>query len=230
VAGHNRLPGRFLNTGISICLSPLKRVAGHSETRARALHAQGVRLSSPNLPRQASGRELASEVCADSLLDQRLAATTTSCALTNSLRTCWHTCPGRAMLTDCVWRNSDSTQTDALVVTDQRPHGLAGTWLRRALSARPPTIRPQNRWREGLELPIPICAASAQAEVPLVQPNSEYDVVVVADERLVDFGRITSLTTPVTQRPVGRHSGTHTRAWHKVVGDLTALPNCRQRC
>lgn len=205
----NNSTGRFLKHDYQLLIASEEELQATLDA-ARTLHAQGVRLFVTNLPSQALS-ELAKEFSADSLLinagsyDDRLR---TEQCLPNVL----HTLPSRAMLTDALAQFLTVRKlTRWLLISGPTDDDLAyAAALKRSAKRFGHKIVAEKVWSFDTDL-----RRAAQAEVPLFTQTTEYDVVVVADER-GDFGEYIPYNTWYP-RPVAGTQGLTPMGWHKVV-------------
>jgi len=189
-------------------------VAEHTDgasllTAARELHAQGVRLFVVNAP--ASSLRQLSQALPDSLL-LNAGSADDSLRQRQCLNNVLHTLPSRAMLADALaqflavrkWTRwlliSGSTEDDQAYASA----------LKRAAKRFGHRIVAEKTWSFDNDQ-----RRSAQAEMPLFTQTTEYDVVLVADER-GDFGEYLPYNTWYP-RPVAGTQGLTPTAWHKTV-------------
>lgn len=177
--------------------------------QARALHASGLRLFVVNAPAD-SLRQL-SAALPDSLLFNAGSADdglrTDACA-TNVL----HTLPSRAMLADALGQFLAVRKWNrALLIPGPTADDAAyADALRRAARRFGVRIVAEKPWSFDNDQ-----RRSAQAEMPLFTQTTEYDVVLVADER-GDFGEYVPYHTWYP-RPVAGTQGLTPTGWHKTV-------------
>lgn len=177
--------------------------------QARALHASGLRLFVVNAPAD-SLRQL-SAALPDSLLFNAGSADdalrTDACA-SNVL----HTLPSRAMLADALGQFLAVRKWQrALLITGPTEGDAAyADALRRAAKRFGVKIVAEKPWSFDNDQ-----RRSAQAEMPLFTQTTEYDVVLVADER-GDFGEYVPYHTWYP-RPVAGTQGLTPTGWHKTV-------------
>lgn len=177
--------------------------------QARALHASGLRLFVVNAPAD-SLRQL-SAALPDSLLFNAGSADdalrTDACA-SNVL----HTLPSRAMLADALGQFLAVRKWQrALLITGPTEGDAAyADALRRAARRFGVKIVAEKPWSFDNDQ-----RRSAQAEMPLFTQTTEYDVVLVADER-GDFGEYVPYHTWYP-RPVAGTQGLTPTGWHKTV-------------
>lgn len=176
---------------------------------ARGLHADGLRLFIVNAP--ASTLQQLAEAMPDSLLINAGSASDelrASKCLANVL----HTLPSRSMLADALgqflavrrWNRwlliSGPTEEDQAYVAALKR--AARRFGHRIIEEKPWSFDNDQR-------------RSAQAEMPVFTQATEYDVVVVADER-GDFGEYVPYHTWLPRPVVGTQGLTPT-GWHKTV-------------
>ncbi|AYF86611.1 branched-chain amino acid ABC transporter substrate-binding protein [Pseudomonas sp. DY-1] len=200
--------GRFLEQRYSLSTV---RTATPNELLAKAheLHEQGLRLFVVNAPAEqllqladafpdsllfnagSASDELRDEQCRANLL---------------------HSLPNRAMLADALAQFLASRRWQRwLLVTGQAPDDLAyAAAIRRAAGRFGAKIVEEKPWTFDNDQ-----RRSAQAEMPLFTQTSEYDVVLVADER-GDFGEYLPYNTWYP-RPVAGTQGLTPTGWHKTV-------------
>jgi ABC transporter substrate binding protein (PQQ-dependent alcohol dehydrogenase system) len=200
--------GRFLEQRYSLSTV---RTATPNELLAKAheLHEQGLRLFVVNAPAEqllqladafpdsllfnagSASDELRGEQCRANLL---------------------HSLPNRAMLADALAQFLASRRWQRwLLVTGQAPDDLAyAADIRRAAGRFGAKIVEEKPWTFDNDQ-----RRSAQAEMPLFTQTSEYDVVLVADER-GDFGEYLPYNTWYP-RPVAGTQGLTPTGWHKTV-------------
>ncbi|WP_411186765.1 ABC transporter substrate-binding protein [Pseudomonas sp.] len=176
---------------------------------ARALHTQGVRLFVVNAP-VATLRQL-SQALPDSLLFNAGSADD-SLRQSQCLNNVLHTLPSRAMLADALAQFLVVRKwTRALLISgptaDDQAYAAA---LKRAAKRFGLRIVAEKSWSFDNDQ-----RRSAQAEMPLFTQTTEYDVVLVADER-GDFGEYLPYQTWYP-RPVAGTQGLTPTAWHKTV-------------
>ncbi|MFZ6049314.1 ABC transporter substrate-binding protein [Pseudomonas sp. CR3202] len=178
-------------------------------TQARALHDQGLRLFVVNAPAE-QVVQLA-DALPDSLLfnagspsDELRGAQCRSNLL--------HSLPNRAMLADALAQFLATRRWQRwLLVNGQTPDDQAyAAALRRAAGRFGAKIIEEKPWSFDNDQ-----RRSAQAEMPLFTQASEYDVVLVADER-GDFGEYLPYNTWYP-RPVAGTQGLTPTGWHKTV-------------
>jgi len=177
--------------------------------KARALHAQGLRLFVVNAPADTL-RQL-SAALPDSLLFNAGSADDSlrsNACLNNVL----HTLPSRAMLTDALAQFLAVRRWNRwLLIVGQTPDDQAyATAVRRAAKRFGHTIVAEKNWSFDNDQ-----RRSAQADMPLFTQTTEYDVVLVADER-GDFGEYVPYQTWYP-RPVAGTQGLTPTGWHKTV-------------
>ncbi|TRO43004.1 branched-chain amino acid ABC transporter substrate-binding protein [Pseudomonas sp. ALS1279] len=200
--------GRFLKQSYSLEAAESEDAATLLAT-ADDLHAQGIRLFVINAP-AATLRQL-SQRLPDSLL---LNAGSSDDGLRRAqcLGNVLHTLPSRAMLTDALAQFLAVRKwTRWLLVTGNTEDDLAyADALKRAAKRFGHKIVAEKPWSFDNDQ-----RRSAQAEMPLFTQASEYDVVLVADER-GDFGEYLPYNTWYP-RPVAGTQGLTATAWHKTV-------------
>lgn len=200
--------GRFLKQSYSLEAAESEDAATLLTT-ADDLHAQGIRLFVVNAP-AATLRQL-SQRLPDSLL---LNAGSADDGLRREqcLGNVLHTLPSRAMLADALAQFLAARKwTRWLLVSGNTEDDLAyADALKRAAKRFGHTIVAEKPWSFDNDQ-----RRSAQAEMPLFTQASEYDVVLVADER-GDFGEYLPYNTWYP-RPVAGTQGLTPTAWHKTV-------------
>lgn len=200
--------GRFLKQSYSLEAAESEDAATLLTT-ADDLHAQGIRLFVVNAP-AATLRQL-SQRLPDSLL---LNAGSADDGLRREqcLGNVLHTLPSRAMLADALAQFLAVRKwTRWLLVTGTTEDDIAyAEALKRAAKRFGHTIVGEKPWSFDNDQ-----RRSAQAEMPLFTQASEYDVVLVADER-GDFGEYLPYNTWYP-RPVAGTQGLTPTAWHKTV-------------
>ncbi|MDA7088593.1 ABC transporter substrate-binding protein [Pseudomonas sp. SA3-5] len=200
--------GRFLQQAYSL------EVAEHADSQslleaASALHGQGVRLFVINAP-AATLRKL-SQALADSLLINA-GSRDDSLRQSECLPNVLHTLPSRAMLADALAQFLAVRRwTHWLLISgpteDDQAYAAA---LRRAAKRFGHSLVAEKAWSFDNDQ-----RRSAQAEMPLFTQTTEYDVVLVADER-GDFGEYLPYQTWYP-RPVAGTQGLTPTGWHKTV-------------
>ncbi|MDG9979671.1 ABC transporter substrate-binding protein [Ectopseudomonas oleovorans] len=200
--------GRFLKQSYSLEAAESEDAATLLAT-ADNLHAQGIRLFVVNAPADTL-RQL-SQRLPDSLL---LNAGSADDGLRREqcLGNVLHTLPSRAMLADALAQFLAVRKwTRWLLVTGGTEDDIAyADALKRAAKRFGHTIVAEKPWSFDNDQ-----RRSAQAEMPLFTQASEYDVVLVADER-GDFGEYLPYNTWYP-RPVAGTQGLTPTAWHKTV-------------
>ncbi|PZP83240.1 MAG: branched-chain amino acid ABC transporter substrate-binding protein [Ectopseudomonas oleovorans] len=200
--------GRFLKQSYSLEAVESEDAATLLAT-ADNLHAQGIRLFVVNAPADTL-RQL-SQRLPDSLL---LNAGSADDGLRREqcLGNVLHTLPSRAMLADALAQFLAVRKwTRWLLVTGGTEDDIAyADALKRAAKRFGHTIVAEKPWSFDNDQ-----RRSAQAEMPLFTQASEYDVVLVADER-GDFGEYLPYNTWYP-RPVAGTQGLTPTAWHKTV-------------
>jgi ABC transporter substrate binding protein (PQQ-dependent alcohol dehydrogenase system) len=200
--------GRFLKHNYQL------DVTEHNDTvsllaAANRLHTQGVRLFVINAP--ASSLRQLSQALPDSLL---LNAGSADDSLRHSqcLNNVLHTLPSRTMLADALAQFLAVRKwTRWLLVTGSTEDDLAyAAALKRSAKRFGHKIVAEKPWSFDNDQ-----RRSAQAEMPLFTQTTEYDVVLVADER-GDFGEYLPYNTWYP-RPVAGTQGLTPTAWHKTV-------------
>ncbi|MGK4340799.1 ABC transporter substrate-binding protein [Ectopseudomonas oleovorans] len=200
--------GRFLKQSYSLEAAESEDAATLLAT-ADDLHAQGIRLFVVNAPADTL-RQL-SERLPDSLLFNAGSADD-GLRRAQCLGNVLHTLPSRAMLADALaqflavrkwtrWLLGSGNTEDDLAYADA---------LKRAAKRFGHKIVAEKPWSFDNDQ-----RRSAQAEMPLFTQASEYDVVLVADER-GDFGEYLPYNTWLP-RPVAGTQGLTPTAWHKTV-------------
>lgn len=200
--------GRFLKHRYELSAT---RTAAPAELldKARTLHDQGLRLFVVNAPAE-QVLQLA-DALPDSLLfnagsaDDALRGAQCRANLLHSL-------PNRAMLADALAQFLATRRWQRwLLLSGQQPDDLAyAAALRRAAGRFGARIVEEKPWSFDNDQ-----RRSAQAEMPLFTQASEYDVVLVADER-GDFGEYLPYNTWYP-RPVAGTQGLTPTGWHKTV-------------
>lgn len=176
---------------------------------AERLHQAGIRLFVVNAP-AATLRQL-SERLPDSLLFNAGSADD-GLRREQCLGNVLHTLPSRAMLADALAQFLAVRKwTRWLLVTGTTADDIAyADALKRAAKRFGHKIVAEKPWSFDNDQ-----RRSAQAEMPLFTQASEYDVVLVADER-GDFGEYLPYNTWYP-RPVAGTQGLTPTAWHKTV-------------
>ncbi|WP_161867773.1 ABC transporter substrate-binding protein [Pseudomonas yangonensis] len=176
---------------------------------AERQHQAGIRLFVVNAP-AATLRQL-SQRLPDSLLFNAGSADD-DLRREQCLGNVLHTLPSRAMLTDALAQFlSVRKWTRWLLVTGSTEDDIAyADALKRAAKRFGHKIVAEKPWSFDNDQ-----RRSAQAEMPLFTQASEYDVVLVADER-GDFGEYLPYNTWYP-RPVAGTQGLTPTAWHKTV-------------
>ncbi len=178
-------------------------------TQARALHDQGLRLFVVNAPAEQVVQ------LADALPDSLLF---NAGSPSDELRgeqcraNLLHSLPNRAMLADALAQFLATRRWQRwLLVNGQTPDDQAyAAALRRAAGRFGAKIIEEKPWSFDNDQ-----RRSAQADMPLFTQASEYDVVLVADER-GDFGEYLPYNTWYP-RPVAGTQGLTPTGWHKTV-------------
>ncbi|UMZ14468.1 ABC transporter substrate-binding protein [Pseudomonas sp. MPFS] len=204
----NNSTGRFLKQRFELVSASVDSPEALLQA-ARAQHEQGLRLFVVNAP-AASLRAL-SAALPDSLLfnagspDDRLRSDQ---CLGNVL----HSLPSRAMLADALvqFLALRKWQRALLVVGQTEDDRAYAQALRRAMKRFGLQIVAEKAWSFDNDQ-----RRSAQADMPLFTQTTEYDVVLVADER-GDFGEYLPYQTWYP-RPVAGTQGLTPTAWHKSV-------------
>lgn len=181
----------------------------HLLERAAALHAEGVRLFVVNAP--AAQLTALAKSMPDSLLlnagspDDDLRRSVCQANLLHSL-------PSRAMLTDALMQFLATRQWQRLLlIVGQTPDDQRyADALRRSAKRFGLRIVAEKPWSFDNDQ-----RRSAQADMPLFTQTTEYDVVLVADER-GDFGEYVPYQTWYP-RPVAGTQGLTPTGWHKSV-------------
>lgn len=176
---------------------------------AEQQHQAGIRLFVTNAPAETL-RQL-SERLPDSLLFNA-GSTDDGLRREQCLGNVLHTLPSRAMLTDALAQFLAVRKwTRWLLVTGSTEDDIAyADALKRAAKRFGHKIVAEKPWSFDNDQ-----RRSAQAEMPLFTQASEYDVVLVADER-GDFGEYLPYNTWLP-RPVAGTQGLTPTAWHKTV-------------
>ncbi len=200
--------GRFLKQSYSLEAAESEDAATLLAT-ADDLHAQGIRLFVVNAP-AATLRQL-SQRLPDSLLFNAGSAED-GLRREQCLGNVLHTLPSRAMLADALAQFLAVRKwTRWLLVTGSTEDDFAyADALKRAAKRFGHRIVAEKPWSFDNDQ-----RRSAQAEMPLFTQASEYDVVLVADER-GDFGEYLPYNTWYP-RPVAGTQGLTATAWHKTV-------------
>lgn len=176
---------------------------------AQALHQEGLRLFVVNAPADTL-RQL-STALPDSLLFNAGSADD-SLRSTACLNNVLHSLPSRAMLADALAQFLTVRRWNRwLLIVGQTPDDQAyAAALRRAAKRFGHTIVAEKAWSFDNDQ-----RRSAQADMPLFTQTTEYDVVLVADER-GDFGEYVPYQTWYP-RPVAGTQGLTPVGWHKTV-------------
>lgn len=200
--------GRFLKQSYSLEAAESEDAATLLTT-ADDLHAQGIRLFVVNAPADTL-RQL-SQRLPDSLLFNAGSADD-GLRRAQCLGNVLHTLPSRAMLADALAQFLAVRKwTRWLLVTGGTEDDIAyADALKRAAKRFGHKIVGEKPWSFDNDQ-----RRSAQAEMPLFTQASEYDVVLVADER-GDFGEYLPYNTWYP-RPVAGTQGLTATAWHKTV-------------
>tara|TARA_R110000868_G_scaffold188512_3_gene431280 strand:+ start:11195 stop:12385 length:1191 start_codon:yes stop_codon:yes gene_type:complete len=200
--------GRFLKHSYQL------DIAEHTDgpslvAAASALHARGVRLFVVNTP-AANLRQL-SQALPDSLL-LNAGSADDSLRQSQCLSNVLHTLPSRAMLADALAQFLTVRKwTRWLLISGSTEDDLAyANALKRAAKRFGHNIVAEKPWSFDNDQ-----RRSAQAEMPLFTQTTEYDVVLVADER-GDFGEYVPYQTWYP-RPVAGTQGLTPTGWHKTV-------------
>jgi ABC transporter substrate binding protein (PQQ-dependent alcohol dehydrogenase system) len=206
--GDSNSTGRFLKH--SYALSAVQAAtADELLDKARALHGEGLRLFVVNAPAE-QVLQLA-DALPDSLLFNA-GSPSDDLRGTQCRANLLHSLPNRAMLADALAQFLATRRWQRwLLVTGQQPGDLAyAAALRRAAGRFGAKLVEEKPWSFDNDQ-----RRSAQAEMPLFTQASEYDVVLVADER-GDFGEYVPYQTWYP-RPVAGTQGLTPTAWHKTV-------------
>lgn len=200
--------GRFLKQSYSLEAVESEDAATLLAT-ADNLHAQGIRLFVVNAPADTL-RQL-SQRLPDSLLFNA-GSGDDGLRREQCLGNVLHTLPSRAMLADALAQFLAARKwTRWLLVSGNTEDDLAyADALKRAAKRFGHKIVAEKPWSFDNDQ-----RRSAQAEMPLFTQASEYDVVLVADER-GDFGEYLPYNTWYP-RPVAGTQGLTPTAWHKTV-------------
>ncbi|MDY7565082.1 ABC transporter substrate-binding protein [Pseudomonas sp. RTC3] len=200
--------GRFLNHSYTLQTANADSPQALLDA-AQALHQQGLRLFVVNAPADTL-RQL-SAALPDSLLFNAGSADD-SLRSTACLNNVLHTLPSRAMLTDALAQFLTVRRWNRwLLIVGQTPDDQAyAAALRRAAKRFGHTIVAEKAWSFDNDQ-----RRSAQADMPLFTQTTEYDVVLVADER-GDFGEYVPYQTWYP-RPVAGTQGLTPVGWHKSV-------------
>ena len=200
--------GRFLNHSYTLQAANADSPQALLDA-AQALHQQGLRLFVVNAPVDTL-RQL-SAALPDSLLFNAGSADD-SLRSTACLNNVLHTLPSRAMLADALAQFLTVRRWNRwLLIVGQTPDDQAyAAALRRAAKRFGHTIVAEKAWSFDNDQ-----RRSAQADMPLFTQTTEYDVVLVADER-GDFGEYVPYQTWYP-RPVAGTQGLTPVGWHKSV-------------
>ena len=200
--------GRFLNHSYTLKTANADSPQALLDA-AQALHQQGLRLFVVNAPVDTL-RQL-SAALPDSLLFNAGSADD-SLRSTACLNNVLHTLPSRAMLADALAQFLTVRRWNRwLLIVGQTPDDQAyAAALRRAAKRFGHTIVAEKAWSFDNDQ-----RRSAQADMPLFTQTTEYDVVLVADER-GDFGEYVPYQTWYP-RPVAGTQGLTPVGWHKSV-------------
>jgi len=200
--------GRFLKHSYQLQVAEAQDASALLEA-ADKLHQQGVRLFVVNAP-AATLRQLSAQLTDSLLLNAGSADDTLR--TTQCLGNVLHTLPSRAMLADALAQFLTLRKwTRWLLITGPTEDDMAyAAALRRAAKRFGHRIVAEKPWSFDNDQ-----RRSAQAEMPLFTQTSEYDVVLVADER-GDFGEYLPYNTWYP-RPVAGTQGLTPTAWHKSV-------------
>ena len=200
--------GRFLNHSYTLQTDNADSPQALLDA-AQALHQQGLRLFVVNAPVDTL-RQL-SAALPDSLLFNAGSADD-SLRSTACLNNVLHTLPSRAMLADALAQFLTVRRWNRwLLIVGQTPDDQAyAAALRRAAKRFGHTIVAEKAWSFDNDQ-----RRSAQADMPLFTQTTEYDVVLVADER-GDFGEYVPYQTWYP-RPVAGTQGLTPVGWHKSV-------------
>ena len=200
--------GRFLNHSYTLKTANADSPQALLDA-AQALHQQGLRLFVVNAPVDTL-RQL-SAALPDSLLFNAGSADD-SLRSTACLNNVLHTLPSRAMLADALAQFLTVRRWNRwLLIVGQTPDDQAYAAARRRAAKRfGHTIVAEKAWSFDNDQ-----RRSAQADMPLFTQTTEYDVVLVADER-GDFGEYVPYQTWYP-RPVAGTQGLTPVGWHKSV-------------
>ncbi|MBN2974602.1 branched-chain amino acid ABC transporter substrate-binding protein [Pseudomonas fluorescens] len=200
--------GAFLNQRYSLATATVD-TADALLAAAKAQHDQGLRLFVVNAP-AASLRQL-SAALPDSLLFNA-GSPDDSLRSTDCLSNVLHTLPSRAMLADALaqFLVLRKWQKALLIVGPTDDDQAYAAALRRAAKRFGVQLVAEKAWRFDNDQ-----RRSAQADMPLFTQTTEYDVVLVADER-GDFGEYVPYQTWYP-RPVAGTQGLTPTGWHKTV-------------
>ena len=200
--------GRFLNHSYTLKTANADSPQALLDA-AQTLHQQGLRLFVVNAPVDTL-RQL-SAALPDSLLFNAGSADD-SLRSTACLNNVLHTLPSRAMLADALAQFLTVRRWNRwLLIVGQTPDDQAyAAALRRAAKRFGHTIVAEKAWSFDNDQ-----RRSAQADMPLFTQTTEYDVVLVADER-GDFGEYVPYQTWYP-RPVAGTQGLTPVGWHKSV-------------
>ncbi|MCY0963717.1 ABC transporter substrate-binding protein [Parathalassolituus penaei] len=180
-------------------------------TQGRQWADQGIQYLVVNLP-AAELTTLAQQLSDTGVLLFNAGSPDDSLRISNCSANVLHTLPSRAMLGDALaqWLISKKLKR-WLLITGTRPEDkLYADAIRRAAKRFGGKIVAEKDWTFDSDL-----RRSAQAEVPLFTQTTEYDVVIVADEK-GDFGEYVLYNTWYP-RPVVGTQGLTPVAWHRAV-------------
>ncbi|MFC3607387.1 ABC transporter substrate-binding protein [Stutzerimonas tarimensis] len=200
--------GRFLKQRYELAAADADDLDALLEA-ARQQHAGGIRLFVVNAPSE-SLREL-SAALPDSLLINAGSAAD-ELRVDQCLGNVLHSLPSRAMLTDALVQFLALRRWNrALLIVGQTDDDKAyADALRRSAKRFGVRIVAEKPWTFDNDQ-----RRSAQTEMPLFTQTSEYDVVLVADER-GDFGEYVPYQTWFP-RPVAGTQGLTPTGWHRSV-------------
>lgn len=206
----NNAGGRFL--GIRYELQELaSKDREELLNQAQQWADQGVRYMVVNMP-AADLVVLAQQLANTDVLLFNAGSSDDSLRLANCHPHLLHTLPSRAMLTDALaqWLISKKLKR-WLLITGTRPEDkLYADAVRRAAKRFGGKIVAEKDWTFDSDL-----RRSAQAEVPLFTQTTEYDAVIVADEK-GDFGEFILYNTWYP-RPVVGTQGLTPVGWHRAI-------------
>ncbi|NVK42496.1 MAG: ABC transporter substrate-binding protein [Oceanospirillaceae bacterium] len=201
--------GRFLNQRYQ-----LQNLRGEDPEalvqQAEALKRSGVRLFVADLPAPQL-RALSQRLGPDTLIFNAGSADD-ALRREQCLANVLHTLPSRAMLSDALaqWLAARQWRDWLLIVGDQPEDRAFADALHRSAGRFGGRIVDEKAWSFDTDL-----RRTAQKEMPLFTQGSDYDVVLVADER-GDFGEYV-LYNSWFPRPVAGTQGLTPVAWHRVV-------------
>ncbi|EXJ10860.1 MULTISPECIES: ABC transporter substrate-binding protein [Nitrincola] len=177
---------------------------------ATQLHADGVRFFVANLPADQIRR--LHETFGDDALLFNAGSKDDALRVNECIPGLLHTLPSRAMLADALGQWLAARRWNKwLLVTGQTEDDKAyAAAIRRAADRFGGRIVAEKEWDFDTDL-----RRTAQQELPMFTRASDYDVVIVADER-GDFGEYLLYNTWLP-RPVAGTQGLMPTGWHKAV-------------